>query len=559
MSRIKSFNKIFFVLISFFCFSKAYTQVANDMQLIRADHWIYDAMNSLSTESGCIPLSANAPLTVAEIRLAFESVDEEKLSESGKYLYEESIEFLNSKPFGLDYGAFLYGNLVVTPEAFARTNDQIDYSFNYCLKDYFLKAQVGFAFKDYVCIEAEPFFNRNYSAVRKSDGFSNLPFNVYDMEFEQPRWAFSTIGYASNDWGINLIFGKEGLRHGNSLSGSIVYSDSFSTDFYSQLNFYSKNFKLTMDVTEVSKDKFLYMRQFEWRPFQKLKVSFLEGSLVNGPFELRFMNPLMIQHSFTGWEEYGSVKDHEWYGGESHFCAYLCFLMEFSPFRNSRFYFNYAQTELQVNEAPEVPNGLGFQLGGDYRIEGPGNGYFILGGEGIYTSPYLYVKTGADWSLYKRYEENFGHGVVNSWIGTPFGPDCIGGQVKFGYKKQNKWECEFDWIFTAHGVNRFGMFDKYTEDSDGYRRYDYFPGVKHDHAKTDEEKQKWIDDAKNMGLHGTVEYKNQACIQGTYFFNKKFSLSGKAVYTFSFNHNNISDNFQQGIELGISGTYRLFD
>ena len=57
---------------------------------------------------------------------------------------------------------------------------------------------------------------------------------------------------------------------------------------------------------------------------------------------------------------------------------------------------------------------------------------------------------------------------------------------------------------------------------------------------------------------GIVEYSNTFEINGEYNLNKHFSFNGKALYTSIKNLKHVTDNSQNGFELSLSGTYRVF-
>ncbi|MCQ2597761.1 MAG: hypothetical protein MJ181_07910 [Treponema sp.] len=553
---------LLFFTVSILCFAEA----VNDRQMIKGDHWIYDAMNALCAESGVIPVSGIIPQSVGEIKLSFRKIDEEKLSDNGKALFKKSMDFLNTKNNLFEKGAFAaYGNLKVTPEFYARTNKDLPWSFQYNLKDNFLSFPVGVGLTEYFVMEMEPFVSRSYGYVHNinADYFSmNLEYDPSKMEFEQPRWAYGSLGYSTDAWGMNLVFGKEGLQIGNSLMGSVVYNKEFLTDFYGQLNIFTEDFKFSMDVIEVELNRYLYFHQFEISLFDKFRFTALEGSFVNAPFEMRFLNPIMLHHSHGGWYEYETEEEKAWYGNESHFCAYMCFLMEYVPVQNLRLYMNYAQTEFQTFwETPDVPAGLALQFGGDYRVPGPFDGYWKLGLEGVYTSPWMYVKNGKEWTLISCRKAPNKSGPVESWIGFKYGPDCLGGQLSLGYEVPGKWNAGFDYSLVAHGSEGFRGFTRHKYlDEEGNEKegeYNYYPPVKIDNElgeDPDEIRKK----NKKLLPSGIIQYMNQAALKGEYRFNDHFSLAGNLIYTFVFNNNNEKGNFQQGVEMGISGTYRLF-
>lgn len=557
--RIKKiFLTTCFLAVSFLCFS----ETVSDMQVFKADHWIYDAMNTLCAECGVVPLSGNAPLSAAEIKLSLRQIDEEKLSESGKELYRKSMSLLYTKKTLLDLGAFsVFGNVKVTPEFYSRTNTNIPWSFQYNLTDNLISVPLGFGISNYFVTEIEPFLSRAWGYVhgdpKGGDYIStNLEYDFSKMEFEQPRWAYGSLGYSSDNWGVNLVMGKEGLRHGNSLMGSVVYNDEFLTDFYTQFNVFSERFRIQLDIIEVELNRYLYFHQAEFLPFKNFKFSVLEGSFVNAPFELRFLNPIMLHHSHAGWYEYETDSERNWYGNESHFCAYMCFLFEYVPIQNLRLYLNYAQTEFQTSwETPDVPGGMGMQMGAEYRLNAPALGYWIFGLEGIYTSPWMYIKNGKEWSLISFRDAPNHSGPLESWIGFKYGPDCLGGQLKIAYEKPTKWNAEFDYSLVSHGANGFRSFSK---SENGY--YNYFPSVKiGNEAVTEEEKENIRNQNTKMLPSGVIQYMNQIALKGEYNFDNHFSIGSSLNYSFIFNNENVDGNFQQGLEFCLSGTYRLFN
>ena len=185
---------------------------------------------------------------------------------------------------------------------------------------------------------------------------------------------------------------------------------------------------------------------------------------------------------------------------------------------------------------------------------------FVL--EGIYTNPFLYIKHGAEWSMYRKSYSMTKNGTIPicSWIGTPFGPDSLGGQLSAEYKYLDKWSAELSYLFMAHGENSFGLFSHKTT-RDGREFYDYYPAAKYRLYKD-----QWTPDqiaenerfARSWALTGIIQYTNRITAHGSYKFNEHFSIEGQVIYTFIFNNNNIFNNFQHGIEAGIAGTISLF-
>ena len=552
----KIFAGVLFFVMPFFLFS----ETVSSMQLFKSDSWIYESLDKLGRESGVVSVTFNAPLSAGELRFFFKQIDQDKLSESGKILYDQVEEFLYEKPKNFSFSSFFVSpNLRVTPEFYFRTNKNIPLTHEYYYKDNSVAADVMLGFSDYALFDMEVFLGKNHGAMHKPDNFTNLIFDIGDAEFQTPTWTNFTAGYNFKDWGINFTIAKEGLQVGRSLTGSIVYNDTFKTDMYGQLNIFTDVFKFTQNVVEVARDKFYYNHQFEVRLFKKLKINVGEAVLVYGSFEPRFLIPLTMYHSYAAWHDYDEAGND--YYSESNFCNTMNIMLEYAPFANTRFYIYYMQNELQVAwEAAETPNSFGFQVGAELSFNAPANGYWNVNAEWVWTTPYLYVKHGAPWSLYRDYHPNHTAGTgghVYSWIGSPFGPDCMAGALKFGYEKPGKWRADLQWVFSAHGEKDFDMFNQTITDG-GKEWYYYYPAVIYYHDTDPDKREAAKKDALNLLPSGTVEYKNEVTLSGTYTFNKHFSLSGEAVYIFAYNFDNISGNFQQGAQFSISGTYTLF-
>lgn len=603
------FIKSLFFLISFLCYADIY----NSQQLIPAGHWIYDALYSLNSEEGRLSIADNAPLPVSEIQMYFEQINYDNLSDSGKDLYNKVEEYFSNRKFSLKMGgAFVGFNAELNPEFLYKSNDNLDWTF---ATDYtgsvndgassgfmaskftapLLKIPLYIGFSDYVMIQTDPAIGKSYWGFVENNNFINLPTSSSDFEFLWPRTAYGSIGKAFNGWGINVHVGKEGLQHGRTSTGSIIYNSTFETDGYFQLNLYCPKFRYNLDVVQVDYESFLYMHSFDATPFKWVKFGVVEATYVSGPFELRYLNPLMIMHSFGAWDEYGKNDTQSYtYYGEPKSCQYMGIHVDLMPVKHLRIYWLYAQNETQSSSelssknGSTIPDGFGHQLGFEFTFPGKNNDWWIGNFEGIYTTPFLYFKPTAESSLYRaRYNMQSNGGTpICSWIGTPLGPDSIGLQTSLKYEKNRKWSCELSYLFVAHGTNSFNLFDN-TVTIDGEKYYDFYPSVKYkilreyekelDAATTDEQKSsvktKYKDffdknpginyeqiknEARDYKLTGNVQFTNQIAIKGSYILNKHFSFNGQLAYTFVFNNQNIIGNFEHGVELEILAKCSLF-
>ena len=605
---MKKINKVILLFVFFnICFF-TFSNSKQSSQVIKAGHWIYDDLKVLEAESGCTMFLERQPLSVGEIQFCLKDIDYNYLSEPGKKLFNKVQSFLDEQDdfFPDKDGVRVFLNVVLSPELCYKSNSDIDWYFNANKTPNPITFPIILGLSDYFTIESDLFIGKTQAALNKSDNFTNIPLYGSEFEFNFPDFANFSSGLIFDDWGVTAQLGKEGMTIGNTELGSIVYNDTFKTDFYTQLSLFNDYFKFTMNVSQIDKSKFYYIHNLNLKPFKKFNISVIEGNLVNAPFELRFLNPLMIMHQLGSYYDYDdfpnpeSGESYEKYG-EGRVCAFLGFTFEFIPIRNLRIYGLYAQNEIldaggsRTQASLSVPDSLGGQLGAEYFIPLNNGNYLNTGLEIVYTSPYLYVKHSPDWSLYSEKGDMQGPGTTRSWVGSPFGPDCFAVQAKAEYDTHDKWSVGTNLLFKIHGENTAeNLFNKgnkkfvteYQKDKDGnfvylcdkngnllkdengnnikvvknqYWYWSYYPSVSYEMHKGDPDAQAQdVHDGRYMWMTGTPEFTGQIAIDGHYKILENLDLSGRFVYTFVFNNKNILNNFNQGAEFSVALKYDLF-
>lgn len=574
-------KNILIIILIFILDFQIHSQVYNQQQLIPANSWIYDALYYLQLDAKQISLLDNSPISVAELNLFLKSIDFYNLSSSGKDLYYKIQNYLYDSKSLFSFGSVKVNlKLKLSPSFLFKTNPNIDWSFatdytgeqngmdsgygsvsNYMENEFvspIISVPISISFDKYAMIYAEPFLGKSYWAMSEPDNISNIPMAGSDMDFLNPRNAFFSGGYTFDWWGINLHIAKEGLEIGRTTTGSVIYNSNFETDAYIQLSFFAPKFKFNIDVVEIQKNKYMYLHQFEFSIFNRIKLGLVEGTLVDGPFEIRFLNPLMIMHSFNAWDEYYTPFEKQVYG-EAHVCQYLGVSLDIIPFKNARIYSLYAMNELQTLseignvESDSIPDSFSFQLGMEYNIPLKKSlNWLSFSIEGVYSSPFMYIKQGADWSLYRERfnRHSYSNIPIRSWIGTPFGPDAIGGKLAVSYNKINKFKIDLSYLFVAHGTNSFNLFDNkitvYDENGNPVEIYGYYPSVLYKNKRIKSEDAQRI--GRNHYLTGIIQYTNELSLQGKYVINKNIELNSKLSFIFIFNHKNIPNNFECGVE-----------
>lgn len=598
MKRIFLLTLCLFIINSF-----SFSQVLNDSQIINPDNEIYTELNYLQMDSKVFFFTQNTPISVAEMKFYLSGLDYENLSDYSKNLYDTITEKLNNhknllKEENVQFNIGAKLNI----EGYYKSNNNIPWTNGYYYKDNLLTIPVQFGFGDLFSITSDLFVGKNLISMQKNNNFTNIPLKLNDFQFMFPDYAYGSFGKSYEKWGYNLHIGRKGKTIGNTITGSILYNSTFDTDCYTEFVLYSDYVKYTCDVVQVSSnrmdivqgdnvDRYMYIHQYDFKPFKKLKISLFEGSLICNPFSLRYLNPLSVMHQFGGWSEYNwlikECDNEEIYGNytdntniyrETNFCAYFASMIEFLPISNLRIYGIYNQVELQTpwergqKRGKYVPNSFGAQLGGEYNLILKNDAIINFGLEGVYTSPYMYIKPTPSSSLYRFRNDMESGGKVYSWIGTPFGPDCIAGQFKMNYKPNKKWNIEFDYLISAKGQKDFDMFDyKKTVDAkntkDSYvsekKIYKYYPTLRYylieycDNPENDNLDDVYKD-ATSFGIGKNSIITNQFCIQGSYKFTEKLELSGKVIYELLLNSEHIHGKIGNGVECSLAFSYLIY-
>ena len=579
MKRIIIFCLCFFIFLSN-CFS----QYWSFQQPIYADHWIYDALYRLNAEQKNATVLDNAPLPVSELYMNFLQIDREALSDAGKQLYDTTQGFFEEKKSLIDYNNVKFTtSVILNPAVAAKSNNDMDWSYatSYTseYKNYLANISQNsiyhtglatvplfFDFNDTFCFDFESYLGAMpFWGLSKDRVATNITTGKNGGEFlSTPTRAFGSIGKAFDNWGINVQMGMNGLEIGRSKTGSIIYNRAFQTDSFFQLNAYSPKIKYNLDFAQVDIQRYLYIHYFEVIPVNWLKIGVLEGTLVKGPIELRYFNPLVTMHHYFGWRLYKMLGDPNAakYYGETDYCAYLGISFDFNPCKYLRLYLMYAQNELQEplergdDYHLSYPDSLGFQLGAEVTYPFM-NGYLLGNFESVYTTPFCYLKQTSDASLVRvRNNMNypsFGLGQNSSWIGSQFGPDAFALNLSFGYEEMQKWKCELNYLFVAHGTNSLALFDKKVT-IDGVEYEAYYPSSMYLQG-TDPEITKAM---RTYKLTGIIQYTNRIGLSGEYHFLDNLSVSGQFLYSFIFNHRAVENQFAQGVEGTLSVKYTIF-
>jgi hypothetical protein len=446
-------------------------------KIVYAGDWLYEALSVLSREQGIVFFS-DSVLTIGQIERILTEIDEEVLSPGGRELYDRINAALYDSPpltFQLD-AVSLIADPALQPEFYLKTNPEAGWIYDYQQRRPFFAAPFTLSMDSYISAEMVPFAGQNEYAATLHDNYVNIPYNpVALMDIHFPKRAYLSAGLPfGKASGAHFAFGIGENFFGRTRTGSIVLSENLEKINYARLSLFSPYIKYMAEVTQYEALKYQYTHYLQIRPHRTLSLSLTEGMMVNAPLELRYLNPLMIFHSYEAWKTYGDYNkeflDEERESekvdqtGSSRAGSFFSARLEFQPIRYLRLYGLFAMTQFQLDierqnwEESLTPNALAFQGGTEVSFA-LDRGYWHFGIEGVYTYPYMYVLYNKAWSFYKEYPE-VERTTVRAWTGTPFGPDTIAGSLWAGYHDYTQWSCVFSFVFAARGEKSgTGIFD----------------------------------------------------------------------------------------------------
>lgn len=442
----------FLLLLVVFCLPQ-FISARSRQELVRSGHWIYDAVAALSLESGIRNFADCAPLTIAEIESYLAEIDIDSLSESGlkqwqriqDYFGEENLSF-KSDIFSANFEPSF------NPECYYKTNDEIGWVYDRYSRNNIIDVPVTLSVKDYVALGMDTHLGENKGATLHNDNYFNIPTKDTEVDVNFPNYGYLSTGYKFTErTGLSFQLGMGEQSIGRTQTGSIILSDYMTGASFGKLSIYSPNLKYTFDTIQLNVDKYMYYHEFTGRFFNKLTLSFMEATLTNAPWELRYINPFTIYHGAAPWRDYSEDDANN---GE-----FMGLRFDFAPFRYVRFFGMFAMNQYQVPYERRdfadslTPNSLGGQAGFESMIPAAG-GYVKIAGEGYYAQPTLYIKQSPDWSFFRTYTDNIGDNqVFYEWTGSPFGPDTIAGELSVGYENPGKWSLDLIYLFAAQGNN----------------------------------------------------------------------------------------------------------
>jgi hypothetical protein len=452
--------------------------------------WAYDALEILSMEQRLVFL-AGSSLTVIQAERMLADINDQELSPAGSALYERLRAYLGKAPLVSGFSGLFSFDITPAfqPELYYKSNEDLPWVYGRNQRQPFASFPLSLSLSSYIAMESDLYLGENRRLSNAHDNYFNFPFDtmidgVQPIDSNTPKRAYLSMGFPfGQGFGLNFKIGLGDEILGRTKTGSIIFSDNMRGFTYGTLSFYAPFVSYSASAMELEVTKYLYLHHLQLRIMKRLSFGLVEGIMVNAPFELRYLNPVMIFHSLTAWESYDTYNEDlandpdQYTKEESRIGSYLGITLDFRPWKYGRFYGLAAMNQFQLpsekeDEDATVPDGLAFQLGYESWIPFSGRlfnrdyqGHVGFGLEGVYTYPYMYILVGKGWSYYRESME-VSNDYIREWVGSPFGPDSAAGTIWVGYQDSSLWSLSLSFLYLAQGPN--SSTDIFTRPNLGY-------------------------------------------------------------------------------------------
>jgi hypothetical protein len=471
----------------FFCIFSAFS--LPKQKIIYPGDPLYDSLAVLALEQGIIFL-AGSTLTVMQIEQHLERIDPDSLSPSGRYVYDRLRASL-AEDGALSLGSHILRfdfDPALQPELYFKTNKDLSWVYDRNQRLPIFPFSAAFSLSSYLTLESDLYFGENRRLSDAHDNYFNFMYDkmisgVQNIDTNLPKRAYLSAGFPfGHGMGVNFRLGLGDDFIGRTRTGSIILSDNMKEPSYANLTFYTPYLKYTADIMELEATKYLYLHRIGVNVFNWLSFSMIEGVMVNAPFEIRYLNPLMIFHGLTAWETYdvpGGYND-QFGGSGERVGSFLGMIFDGRIWKYGRLYGMVAMNQLELPGVERganstTPDAFAFQGGYESFIP-VSSGYINFGVEGVYTFPYMYMMESVNWSFVRESKE-VSNGLHREWTGTPFGPDSIAGTLWAAYRPSAPWSVALSFLMVVQGErSSTNVFDLTKPDGSRY----HFPTIHED-------------------------------------------------------------------------------
>ena len=449
-------------------------------RIYQVDDPLLNKIEAISLESGVNPFSSAGPVSGYELARHLESIKTQNLTTRTRELYDSVKQSLYDP-----YTSKMWDSTIrITQEGYFNTDKEAKYYEwveGYTTRHPLLYGQAETTFGD----NAYGIFSYALQKAFRESDFSGFKTNnplVLDggntaVQNSVPHTAF--LGF-SGPW-YSLVVGRDAIRIGRGSTGNFMVGSHVPYHDFLQLSLSNKKLKYTflaipmnelvtqdktndMDQSDLGQAWYPHLNQDEdiaWHtlfhgtrrrtyiahrleadimPWWRMAIT--EGTMLYiDTIDLRMFNPLMFLHNLQNFGEVNNTL-----GIETEITLSKRWALDIQLFIDQ------LQTSAEQSATELPPNANALLIGGRFRY--PKEDWTFSGFiEGVYTSPFVYLRTGDSTQNYDptKTDTQFNLDLVHAvsmeegrsgvnWLGYVYGPDSIVLATKVAGAYKNRFE-----------------------------------------------------------------------------------------------------------------------
>lgn len=543
---------VILLFISFICYSSFASISINNQKLID-----FEELNELKEDyilDGKTLPSTVYPYTQEEANLYKSFINQDRDEFEIKRLVNVGIELYTAAEFYLH----LNKKLQTTNIAYPNKRPLLNVSLNLYSSD-FLYLQFAFNFKE---INKNFFVNNeifNSNIFFLPPSFSKAPGKgfmkvINTMSFDSVSKAYVNAG--GKNW--NILLGRNKANQGNGLTGNLVlgnnldfhdmiqastFWETVKYSFISSFFVHPKNYNKDNHYGKLNGLFFFMQHKIELSLIDhKLHLALAEGVMYqseDNTFDLRVFSPLNFFHGFSTRGNGNSIVSLD---------------VDYTIIPGLNIYTQIALDEFNIERdmsASRNPNAMAGLLGLNYykRIK---NGIFYLNTEGVYVSPWMYLRertAGSEKQLpfimqHRYFTTGNSMKYDRRYLGYTYGNDSAVFALKSGYKVRKHWSPGGSFTYIVHGTH------------DAFTLWKNVTDIKEDWMLTTKHTTKNIKDT-SYSLRDSLSHTIRLGANGSYTLENGLNFFGNLTWEGIFNYKNISANkFITDIKLDFGLEYK---
>ena len=447
-------------------------------RIYRNDDPMLEKLLDLSIEAGILPITSSGPVTGHDVMRHIEQLRVAVDSPATRSRVEQLERQLTQRYIDIPVEAVMS----INPEVYINTDTSAreqDWIIRYNQRNPFISIEVDTILSDHIYgvfsydmkrrLNPDEFQGFNYNFPYQ-DGFAET-----QMESSMPRTAFMGLSGTRS----SIIFGRDTLGWGRGNTGNLTVGDHVPYHDFLHASASNRLLRYTFlaipmnELDETGNAVYPNRDSTPWRSLfhgslariyiahrleadltSKIRLSLTEGTMFyTDRTDLRMFNPLMFLHNYLNFGEVNNSMTLELDASLTPGWA-----------MNIQFLLDQFQTKGELNAYDDLPPNAFAALVGFNHVRSVNKGRIKAYIEGVYTSPYVYLRAGDSTHNYgegdpeKQYNLDLVHAVTmrlgrggTAFLGYPNGPDAIIGATGFSFDSENGFGVSGEIQFSIKG------------------------------------------------------------------------------------------------------------